>query len=64
MFHHIYSGHGEKAGWALNETDIIDIQIVRGIKFGEYRCDKNEDLASLVAQQYYIEHGHEFSRVS
>ena len=39
-------------------------QIVRGIKFGEYRCDRKEDLAALVAQQYYIEHGHDLSRVS
>ena len=33
------------------------------MKFGEYRCDKQEDLAAVVAQQYYIEFGTEFSHV-
>ena len=37
---------------------------MRGIKFGEYRCDRNEDLAAVVAQQYYIESGSDLSHVS
>eukprot|EP00731_Ephydatia_muelleri_P029534 Em0021g57a len=43
-------------------TNLIYQQIVRGIKFGEYRCDRNEDMAALAGQQYYIEFGTELSQ--
>ena len=33
------------------------LQVVRGVKFGEYRCDKDDDLSMIAAQQYYIEFG-------
>ncbi|XP_066501283.1 unconventional myosin-VIIa isoform X2 [Hoplias malabaricus] len=40
-------------------TNLIYQQIVRGVKFGEYRCDREEDLAELASQQYYVEYGAE-----
>ncbi|KAJ8280450.1 hypothetical protein GJAV_G00054700 [Gymnothorax javanicus] len=40
-------------------TNLIYQQIVRGVKFGEYRCDREEDLAELASQQYYVDYGAE-----
>ena len=38
-------------------TSLIYQQCVRGLKHGEYRCDKADDLAMLMAQQFYVEQG-------
>ncbi|XP_051536832.1 unconventional myosin-VIIa-like [Myxocyprinus asiaticus] len=40
-------------------TNLVYQQIVRGVKFGEYRCDREEDLAELASQQYYVDYGSE-----
>ncbi|XP_052387601.1 myosin VIIAa [Carassius gibelio] len=40
-------------------TNLIYQQIVRGVKFGEYRCDRKEDLVELASQQYYVDYGSE-----
>lgn len=38
-------------------TNLIYHQIAKGVKFGEYRCNSEKDLAMIAAQQHYIEYG-------
>ncbi|CAG4968712.1 unnamed protein product [Colias eurytheme] len=38
-------------------TTLIYHQVVKGVKFGEYRCSSEGDLAMIAAQQHYIEYG-------
>lgn len=38
-------------------THLIYHQVIRGLKFGEYRCSAEGDIASLIATQYYVENG-------
>lgn len=36
-------------------TNLIYQQVVRGVKYGEYRCGRDDDLALLAAQQFFID---------
>ncbi|KAE9550764.1 hypothetical protein FO519_006016 [Halicephalobus sp. NKZ332] len=36
-------------------TNLIYQQVIRGIKYGEYRCDREEDLVLLAAQEFFVD---------
>ncbi|XP_063056384.1 unconventional myosin-VIIa [Engraulis encrasicolus] len=38
-------------------TDLIYRQVMRGLKHGEYRCDKEEDLVQLAAKHFFVQYG-------
>uniref|UniRef100_A0A668AG22 Si:ch73-194h10.2 n=1 Tax=Myripristis murdjan TaxID=586833 RepID=A0A668AG22_9TELE len=38
-------------------TDLIYRQVVHGLKFGEYRCEREDDFVQLAAKHLYIQHG-------
>lgn len=42
-------------------TNLNYQQDVRGVKFSDYRCDKEEHLTMFVAQQYITEYGTDMS---
>lgn len=37
-------------------TDLIYYQVVEGVRDGQYTCEREDELALLVAQQYFINH--------
>ncbi|XP_031558844.1 myosin-VIIa-like [Actinia tenebrosa] len=43
------------------ETDLIYNQVIGGIRFGEYACDTDVELADFLARKYYINHGKTFN---
>ncbi|XP_066565263.1 unconventional myosin-VIIa [Amia ocellicauda] len=38
-------------------SDLIYRQIIRGIKFGEYQCDKEDDMVELATKYFYLQYG-------
>eukprot|EP00051_Salpingoeca_urceolata_P033124 m.19057 g.19057 ORF g.19057 m.19057 type:complete len:786 (-) comp5871_c0_seq1:254-2611(-) len=42
----------------MHNLNLLYKQIVEGMQTGIYRCASTKDLALLLAQQYYISHGH------
>ncbi|XP_068165927.1 unconventional myosin-VIIb-like [Antennarius striatus] len=38
-------------------TDLIYRQVIKGIKFGEYACEKEDEYVHLAAKHYYIQFG-------
>ncbi|XP_059197185.1 unconventional myosin-VIIb [Centropristis striata] len=42
-------------------TDLIYRQTIHGLKFGEYQCEKEDDLVQLAAKHLYIQHGSDSS---
>uniref|UniRef100_A0A671SXL7 Unconventional myosin-VIIa-like n=1 Tax=Sinocyclocheilus anshuiensis TaxID=1608454 RepID=A0A671SXL7_9TELE len=42
-------------------TDLIYRQVVRGLKYGEYQCEKEEDYVALVAKHFYVQFGSDMS---
>ncbi|VDO93467.1 unnamed protein product [Soboliphyme baturini] len=38
-------------------TELIYAQVVQGVRHGEYSCDKDEEVAKLIALQYCVDHG-------
>lgn len=43
-------------------TNLIYHQVMKGLKVGEYRCATDNDTASLIAMQYYIENGEQINK--
>nr|XP_017212115.2 unconventional myosin-VIIb-like isoform X2 [Danio rerio] len=42
-------------------TDLIYRQVIRGLKYGEYQCEKEEDYVGLAAKHFYVQHGSDIS---
>ncbi|MBN3325575.1 MYO7A protein, partial [Atractosteus spatula] len=38
-------------------TDLIYRQLIRGIRSGEYQCDKEDDMVQLAAKHFYVQFG-------
>ncbi|XP_047446348.1 unconventional myosin-VIIa-like isoform X2 [Mugil cephalus] len=43
-------------------TDLIYMQVIKGIKYGEYTSDKEDEYVQLAAKHYYIQFGLAYNR--
>ncbi|XP_048055664.1 unconventional myosin-VIIa [Megalobrama amblycephala] len=42
-------------------TDLIYRQVIRGLKYGEYQCEKEEDYVALAAKHFFVQYGSDTS---
>ncbi|CAM4624535.1 unnamed protein product [Leuciscus chuanchicus] len=42
-------------------TDLVYRQVIRGMKYGEYQCEKEEDYVALAAKHFYVQFGSDIS---
>ncbi|XP_076871226.1 unconventional myosin-VIIb [Brachyhypopomus gauderio] len=42
-------------------TDLIYRQVIRGLKYGEYKCDKEEDVVQLAAKHFFVQYSSDSS---
>uniref|UniRef100_A0A3B4D975 Myosin VIIBa n=1 Tax=Pygocentrus nattereri TaxID=42514 RepID=A0A3B4D975_PYGNA len=42
-------------------TDLIYRQVIRGLKYGEYQCEREEDVAELAAKHFFVQYGSDSS---
>ncbi|KAJ8277066.1 hypothetical protein GJAV_G00071100 [Gymnothorax javanicus] len=38
-------------------TELIYRQVIRGLKFGEYKCEKEDDYVNLAVKHFYVQYG-------
>ncbi|KAJ8279441.1 hypothetical protein COCON_G00065070, partial [Conger conger] len=38
-------------------SELIYRQVIRGLKFGEYKCEKEDDLVDLAIKHFYVQYG-------
>ncbi|XP_062306688.1 unconventional myosin-VIIa [Osmerus eperlanus] len=42
-------------------TNLVYRQVIRGLRFGEYRCEKEDDFIQLAAKHFYVSYGSDTS---
>ncbi|KAL6458208.1 hypothetical protein MHYP_G00334380 [Metynnis hypsauchen] len=42
-------------------TDLIYRQVIRGLKYGEYQCEREDDVVELAAKHFFVQYGSDSS---